>query len=233
MASTYRPIQAFDKAESYIKGMPLRDVQVRILDQAHKFLWMYKPWRWTIGSLPDVTLVAGTTDYSIALPSDFLYGTDAHLTDQDDQNKTIIIEPALHATAYPGSPSRIAITGTAGSTGQMRVHPKPAQIGSPVPVIISLYKKSSTVLTPENINTTGVLSLPDEWFWVFEAGVLWQAYRWADDARAGSVTYSAGRGAQYTGMYAEFLAALDYMASKEKLPLAEPTSYTEDRKTRG
>jgi hypothetical protein len=162
VASTYIPNIAFDKAVSYVKDMPLHEVKVRILDQVQKMMWMASPWRWTIGDLPVTTLLANTTDYSIALPSDFLYAIDAFFTDKDDQTHPLLVEPALPAdVGAPGTVSRIAITGTAGSTGTLRVAPKPGTtLPAPAPVIISLYKKTSPVLTDENVHTAGTLTLP-------------------------------------------------------------------------
>jgi hypothetical protein len=234
MASTYSPHAAFEKAHSYVKDMPLREVQVRILDQISKMIWMAAPWRWSIGDLPVTTLAADTTDYSIAIPSDFLYATDAFYTDKALQTHPLLIEPALPAdVGVPGLISRIAITGTPGSTGTLRIAPKTGTtIESPAPVIISLYKKTSPILSESNIHTPGIISLPDEWFWVFEEGVLWQAYLWGDDTRAGGATVSEDR-VQYQGQYANFMAALIQMRAREKLPVQEPVVKHEDRKTRG
>jgi hypothetical protein len=234
VASTYIPNIAFDKAVSYVKDMPLHEVKVRILDQVQKMMWMASPWRWTIGDLPVTTLLANTTDYSIALPSDFLYAIDAFFTDKDDQTHPLLVEPALPAdVGAPGTVSRIAITGTAGSTGTLRVAPKPGTtLPAPAPVIISLYKKTSPVLTDENVHTAGTLTIPDEWFWVFEEGVLWQAYIWGDDSRAGGSTVSGGR-VQYSGQLGNFMAALEEMKTREKLPVAEPVAKQEASRTRG
>jgi hypothetical protein len=234
MASTYKPFIAFDRAHDYVKEMPLAKVKVRIMDQINKMMWLYAPWRWTIGDLPVTTLAASTSDYNIALPSDFLYADDAFYTDKDNQTHPLLVEPALPAdTGAPGLPSRIAITGTAGSTGSVRVVPTPGtSIESPAPVIISLYKKTSPVLTESNIHTAGVLLIPDEWFWVYEEGVMWLAYQWGDDSRAGAAQFAGGR-TQYSGQYGNFMAALDFMRTKEKLPEAEPQAKAEGRSTRG
>jgi hypothetical protein len=234
MASTYIPNEAFEKARSYAKDMPLREVKVRILDQVNKMMWMAAPWRWTIGDLPVTTLAADTSDYNISLPSDFLYATDAFYTDKDDQTHPLLVEPALPAdVGAPGLPSRIAITGTAGSTGTLRITPKTGTtIESPAPVIISLYKKTSPVLAEDNVHTAGQLSLPDEWFWVFEEGVLWQTYIWADDSRAGGATVTGGK-IQYSSQYGNFMAGLEEMKLREKLPVMEPMAKAEGSRTRG
>jgi hypothetical protein len=233
MASTYRPIEAFDKVKIYIKSMPLDSVGVRVLDQTLKMMWMVAPWRWTISDLPVTTLASDTQDYSLALPSDFLYGYDAYYTDGDDTTRALVIEPALPADLKViGMPTRIAITGTAGSTGVLRTAPKPGTLTGTYD-IISLYKKISPVFTASNIYTAGTQVIPDEWFWVFEEGALYQAYKYADDQRAGSAQVDPISGRiQYTGQRAIFEAALLQMIAREKLPLIEP-SQVENRRTRG
>lgn len=213
--------------------MPLHDVQVPILNQISTMMWMAAPWRWSIGSLPVITLASDTQDYNIALPSDFLYATDAYLADGDNQFDTLLVEPALPTTVtMVGRPKRISISGTAGGTGTLRVAAKPGTLNTP-PSIISMYKKTAPVLTAETLHTAGVLLFDDEWAWVFEEGVLWQAYQWGDDSRAGTVTVDNQGRVQYNGQRGCFEAALVEMRRREKLPEPDPEAKQETRPKRG
>ena len=63
--------------------------------------------------------------------------------------------------------------------------------------------------------------MDDEWFWVYTAGVLWKAYQWGDDQRAGGVTLGANGAPQYTGQLGNFRDGLRIMAEREKLPSVE------------
>ena len=231
---TYIPRTAFQKALSYVKDMPLRDVQVPILDQINKMLWMSAPWRWTLAALPVVPLVSSTQDYVLALPSDFMYATDAYLSDGDSQYDTLLVEPALPSNVgIIGRPRRIAITGTPGENGVLRTSTITGTLSASPPSIISLYKKTAPLLTAETVHDAGVLLIPDEWAWVYEEGVLWQAYQWADDKRAGGAQANSQGQTQYTGQRGSFEAAIIQMKDREKLPENEPAVKQENRKTRG
>jgi hypothetical protein len=232
MASTYKPVEAFDKVKDLIKGQTLETIRVRLLDQVNKMMWLAAPWRWTLGDLPVITLATDDQDYSIALPADFLYAYDAYYTDGDDTTKSLVIEPALPADLkIKGMPSRISISGDAGTTGTMLTSPVPGTLTGTYQ-IVSLYKKISPVFSAENIYTAGTQVFPDEWFWVFEEGALYQAYKYADDQRAGSAQVDPISGRiQYTGQRAIFEAALLQMLAREKLPVTEQTA--DNRPTRG
>jgi len=222
MASTYKPSRALLKAESFLHHKPVTDEAAAILDHINKIIWMAAPWRWTLGSLPVVTLLADDQDFDIALPSDFLFVQSAELTDTDDLQKPLVIEPVVAPThGCSGIPARIAVTGTPGSTGQMDIYPKwGSTIPSPAPRIISLYKKTAPSVTQANMDTAGTLVMDDEWFWVYETGVMWQAFKFGNDLRAGSVT-ADNQSVKYTGEYAAFIAALRWMAGREKLSINE------------
>lgn len=231
--ATYKPRTAFNKATSYLKSMPLTQIQLPLLDQINNMMWMAAPWRWTIGSLPTVTLLSDTQDYTIALPSDYLYTTDAYLADGDNQFDTLLVEPALPAdVTVVGRPKRISVTGAPSTAGVLRTATKTGTLTSP-PEIISMYKKQAPALTLATSNTAGILLFPDEWAWVYEEGVLWQAYLWGDDPRAGSISATSEGQIQYTGQRACFEAALIEMRNREKLPEPDPVAKRELRPTRG
>lgn len=214
MASTFKPQQAFDYAKTYIKDMPLERLGPAVLDDVHKIMWMAAPWRWTLGSFPVVTVVTDTQDYSVSVPADFLYLVDAYETDGVKPTRPLKIEPTLPTTVtLVGQVGRVALNGTT-----FRLSPKPGTQPSSAPKIISMYKKTAPNITASNQATAGVQIFDDEWFWVFREGVLWKAYQFADDSRAGSVQVASNGQIQYTGQRATFEAALTFMKANEKLP---------------
>jgi len=223
MAATYRPIDAFDICKRFIKNMPLEQVQVRVLDSVSKVMWMAAPWRWSIGSLPNITLVANTQDYTVALPADFLYAVTSYVTDQNGGSpRDLEIVPSMPVGGLVGQVSRVAFTGTAGTNGTARFFPKPVTLPTGTQTVISMYKKTAPVITPANVFTAGTLVFDDEWTPVYEAGVLWLSYLFADDTRAGSAQ-ADGRGTySFTGQRAVFEANIQLMKEREKLLIVDP-----------
>lgn len=218
MASTLKPQDAFDYAKHFIKDMPLDKVLPRLVDDVSKLMWMAAPWRWTLGSMPVITLASATTDYSVTLPGDFLFLHSAYLTD-GTQVRKLRVEPTLPvAVTLQGQPSRISII----NSNTARISPKPGSQPSVIPNIISLYKKMAPTIAAKDMNTAGIQGFDDEWFWVFQEGLLWRAYQYAEDQRAGSAQVSSNGQIAFTGQRAVFEAGLQFMKANEKLPEPEP-----------
>lgn len=222
MASTFAPARALDYIGEFIKRMNLNDVGHLILDHALKHLWMAAPWRWTVGALTPVTLVSNQEDYTITRPTpdDMLYLLRAQLawSGGKDGARELSIEPFLPANVIVGQVSTVALT----SSTNLRVFPEPGTV-SGVQQVILQYKKTCPEIKKSNMNTVGVQVFDDEWFPVFVQGALYQAYLFADDARAGSATVQPN-GASYSGQLGVYRSFLNEMALREKLP-----SYPEDR----
>lgn len=216
MASTYRPKDAFDYAKHYVKEQALEKVGYRLLDDVQKIMWMAAPWRWSIGSMPTFNLTAATQDYTITLPGDFLYLVDAYVTDGLTAPRYLKVEATLPTTGeLTGQPNHLAIIGSTIA----RVLPVPGSVQN-TPTVVSLYKRISPVITNTNLTNAGVQVFDDEWFWVYQEGVLWRAYQYADDNRAGSAQTSSKDGestVSYSGQFAVFMAALEKMKQNEPL----------------
>ena len=220
MPSTWIPERSFQLASSMVKGMNLVDVKDRILDAPQKLIWTAAPWRWTLGSLPETTLVANTQDYPITLPVDYFYTTQLWLTTGADATKQIEVVPTLPAdVGTRGQVTRACIIeGTPTST--LRTYPRVGNVAANTE-IYGIYKKLPPTITKNNCGTAGVLVMPDEWIQVYEAGVLYYAYLFADDQRAGGAS-SAGNGrSQYSGQLAVFMAMIDEMKKREPLPISD------------
>lgn len=215
MASTYAPSRAFDYVGEFIKRMNLNDVGHLILDHALKHLWMAAPWRWTIGTLTPVTLLTNTEDYTITRPSpdNMLYLLRAQLvTSGKDGARELEIEPFLPANSITGQPSTVALT----TSTNLRVFPEPGTVAGTQQIILQ-YKKTCPTITKATMHTAGVQVFDDEWFPVYTQGVLYHAYLFADDARAGSATVQPN-GTSYSGQLGVYRSFLNEMALREKLP---------------
>ncbi len=170
-----------------------------------------------------------TQDYTITTPAGFLYLLDGYISDGDRVFRQLQVEPSLPSDVKViGDPSRISYQGS----NTYRTFPKTGTIPvSPARQMILRYKKTAPEITNETQFTAGHLVMDDEWFWVYNAGVLWRAYQWADDARAGGVTSSA-QGPVYTGQFAAFQEGIRAMRDREKLPLQEPADAVNPKEVR-
>ena len=233
MASVRVPYDAIILNKPFIKGMEtVESVAARILDNAVKEFWMESPWRWTLGALETVTLVANTQDYSLTSPStgptDFLYVVQAYTTDGVGPTRDLEIVPVLPVDAnLLGQPSKIAFI--AGSPAKIRVHPVPGALINTTK-IISIYKKTAPYVDRSTMYSTMTsLGLPeDEWFHVYCDLVLYHLYKYADDQRAGGVTMTPN-GPQYTGQLGTYKAKVWEMTQREKLPIWDSRDQSAER----
>lgn len=225
MSSTFTPQQAIDYTKVMLKNMPIERVAVQILNNVSSLMWMSAPWRWSIGTFPTVTLTSNTQDYTVAIPSDFLYIQNSYSTDESGNVPRIFhIDSFIPPGGKIGIPSRIAlISGSPGSSGTIRVTPKPTTLPTPAWKLVTLYKKQAPVVTNKNLNTPGTLVFDDEWFPVFVSGILYYGYLFGDDQRAGGgqIDPSSNR-IQFTGQRGIFEADLSLMKQRERLAGMDP-----------
>lgn len=223
MASTIPPIAAFDYSKRGIKNMPLDQIEVRLLDDINKQFWMAGNWRWTIGTLAAIPLVSITADYTLAVPTDFLYLVAAYISDGAGVTRYLGIMPTLPANGtVSGIPDFISYQGS----NIFRVSPIPGTLPSPTKELICYYKKKAPTITARNAFTAGTLVFDDEYFPVYSAGVLAAAYAYGDDQRSGTVTVDGRGTVAYTGQRALFMAGIARMAQ------IEPTPYFDSRTTK-
>jgi len=223
MASTYRPIDAFNFSKAFIKLMPLEEAGPLILDNAMKMFWMAAPWRWTLGNYPAVTLEASRVDYVTVDPSDFLVlvpGAAYISAGADDVGRDVDAVAHIHSTVKRVSALPTQITHP--EANRIRVSPKPTATVTSGTQLISLYKKTCPTITAENSHTPGVQVFDDEWFHVYVSAVLYQAYLFADDGRAGGVQFSEGGQKVFTGQRGVFEANIQHMRETEPM-LVQPS----------
>jgi hypothetical protein len=214
----YSPNSALTFAKTMVKFLPVNDTTVayQILDSVAKEMWLAAPWSWTLDSMPAVTVTGSAgVDYAISTPADFLYLVSADLSDGN------ITDP-LNISAFLPTNSTIvgAPTSIAHSTNQIRVYPKPPTGYSKS--LIAKYKTVPPDITVSNYSTAGAHGVPDAWFWVYQAGVLYYAYLYADDQRAGSCQIDANGRYAFTGQLAVWQTGMEMMRRAEALPLQFP-----------
>lgn len=221
MASTFTPQQAADYAKRYVKNMPFEQVAIQVCDDVSKYMWMAAPWRWSIGAFPNISLLNSTQDYTASLPADFLYLENAYITDQTGGVPRILhIEPFLAPGGKQGTPSRLAIvSGSPGGSGTVRFLPAPGAGSIPTSsTVISHYKKQAPTIKASNMNTAGTLVFDDEWFHVYVSGVLYYAYLFGDDQRAGGAQIDPASGkVSFSGQRGVWEANIALMKQREKL----------------
>lgn len=212
---SYAPNDAFDAAKIFIRQMTLEDVRYRVLDDANKLIWMADSWRWTIGAVPNFNLVSSQQDYTgITEPADYLYTTKAYVTDGDKYG-SLRVEPAMSTTGVEagGWPTMISRY----SAGNYRLFPKPGIIPDTV-TVVQLYKKTAPLINADSAGTAGALVMPDEWFHVYVALVLYFAYLYGFDGRAGGAQYNQQtKEAVYVGQLGVAMAMIDGMRMREPL----------------
>lgn len=220
----YAPSDAILYAKSMIKSMPIdtgsaltNGVPYKLVDYVASLMWSAAPWKWTIGTLPTVSVVAATTDYSVTPPADFLYLNKAIISDGSTSNELRIVSALPATITQVGVPSQIAYLD---ASNIVRVGPKPPT--SYAQTLTMLYKKTPSKLISSNYGTAGAQIFPDAYFPVFQAGVLWHAYQYADDARAGGATVDGEGKRQYTGQLGIFQSMIAEMRMEEKLTLEYP-----------
>ena len=190
----------------------------QITDYISSLMWTAAPWSWTIGTMSTVALAAGTTDYAVSSPpTDLLYLVKANISDSSLTNEIRIVAALPATITQIGVPSQVAYL-TASSA--VRISPKPPATYSQT--LTMLYKKQPTKITSSNYATAGSLIFPDCYFPVYQAGVLWQSYLYADDSRAGGVTVDGEGKRQYTQQLGTFQGMLAEMRQDEKILLDYP-----------
>lgn len=229
MASTKAPINAITLATEMVRGMPLERIALSICNDINNYIWFAANWKWSVGVFSPISLLADTGDYTVTYPSDFLHGLFGKITDTGKNTPTdlecVSFIPSTSG-GVKGIPNQIYLPGTASQSATVRVFPKPGAITDPKTLWV-FYKKTLTQLTQKTLYT-GTLPFDDEFYPVFEAGVLWKAYMYADDRRSGE-SQLGGERVGFSGQRATFEAALANMISKTEGLLLDPKKTLDGR----
>ena len=225
MSSTFKLIDAFNDVKQKVRKMPLEDVQLQILQDALTDFWMAATWRWTVNGFV-MGLTAGSADQPITPPlTNILYFIDAIFSD----GQTIYpghVEPFLPVTVVKGVPNKLWYNSV---TSAFKVSPLPINLPNNNTWSLSArYKLQVPILTPPNIRVAGTQLFDDEYWPVFKNALLYYAYLWGDDQRAGQLTFANGQ-VQATGQLGLYQFGLQQMKEREPL-LTEYSNKTQEEK---
>lgn len=210
------PYSAIEYAKKLTKNMPMDRISLDIQNEVLYRMWMAAPFRWTVESLPSFDLVANTSEYNIDFPDDFLYAIQSVITNgEGHEEKLDIVSSISQDVGYVGRPSKIAFLGSAGESGVVRISPLPAQVEG-TEKVIGLYKKTCPSITTSSQFLESSLPFSREWFRVYKCGVLYLAYHYSDDRRAGETNFNGER-VVFTGARADFELGLEEMRKREPL----------------
>jgi hypothetical protein len=206
--------EALDYAKQFVKKTRIdaTEVKARLLDDAHKMLFMAHPWSWTLGAAGVVTFAASTQDY-VTAAADFLRIQWAGRTD-NDRMIDLGIAPQLPAhTAYVGPPKKIAHVSTAGANITVRYWPTPTTTDKS----LIIYKKTATEITAANSGNPDVTDFPNEFQPLYQELVLYKAWQFWRDPRAGDAQIVKGGGVAYTGQLGVVRALIEEYRSGEPI----------------
>lgn len=205
MAAARRPYEALVTCREMVKGMPLErpEIAVPMLKYISNMMWMAAPFRWSVGRLSDTVVVADTVAHTLtSTPSDLLYLLQAQI-DDGESTWPLEVVPELPSTkTLAGTPKYVAFVPTA----TLRIQPPATQLSAgKTRTIRGFYKKVAPTINAITCHAAGQLQMDDEWFGVFEDGVLWRAYLYADDPRSDMQMKA-------------FMGALEVMKQSEPMP---------------
>jgi len=146
-------------------------VGARFASEIRDIMWNFYPWKVSLGDLQPMALVQNQADYgppAYILPTDFYGLHDVWLRSFNDEFIPLSVSKEVPISATPLTPSTVAVT----ENGYLRFHPRPVYY-SPDWWFEGKYKKSTTSITPSNLNST-VLPWDDMYFPVFRRGLIWK-----------------------------------------------------------
>lgn len=218
------PNDAINYVKRFLGNVPVDDtaLKLRLLDDAHKLLWMADNWPWTVASLEVVTLVNDTQDVNLVNTyTDFLSLQHAYMISGNGQTKDDLRVASVLpvTTSLKGRPTQVQYV--AGSPNKLRFFPVPTGYATlpttQVPKVIGIYKKKSALIdnTSAAADYTTTSGVPADYFWVFQEIVLLKGYEFTHDPRLGSVQVGP-QGTVYSGQYAVVQDALAYIRRNEE-----------------
>lgn len=218
---TYKVQDGLTLAQKLAKGVPFTNIDNTICDIVSATMYKFYPWRDTLAVIPAGTypLVDGQQDYSLGAitmmrPTQFwLVRTDT------SPNEVININVAKNLTIDLIPKSPLAVRSASLQAGILKLRLESAV---QIPSGTSWELQGEYQPHPTKISDLqDGFWFADEYLEVFAKGLVYWAYRLADDSRMGSMQSQDGR-AVYTGALAEFMQAIQDMAAAEDFGNIDP-----------
>lgn len=199
-----------------VRGIPLADIDETFADIINTKIWRAFPWSWTLAALTSIALVEDQQDYSMTVgdAAAIMRLTKTWITKTDsDPDQVCDIMPwkwlAPNLAQDVGWPNFSYIHHERRSN-KLRLEAKVSLATSETLFIDGEYQTNPTKITDP---TTAIVH-PDRYFDVIVSGIMWLAFKFANDKRAGSSVVVNGQ-VQYTGQLGEFHDSLISMAEAE------------------
>ena len=211
---TYTYQDALNVAQKMGKGVPFSGVDTTICDLVSSRIYKAYPWRDTLVVIPSpVALVDSTQDFSTGL-TDIFRMTQFWIIRSDvtpNIYRDIDVAKSLSVDLVNKSPYNIRSASYQAGINKFRLE---SAVSIPSGSTFSLggeYQPHPTKVS----DMQDTVWFADEQLEVLAAGLLYWAYRLADDSRAGSASKVGDGPVQYTGQLAEFMSAIEDMAKAE------------------
>jgi len=221
MAKTFTVDDAFGLAKKLAKGIPFAGIDLTIANIVNATIYKAFPWRDTLksstpaGTSPtwtEVSLTDGNQDFATGL-TDIYRMTQFWITRTDtspNQIRNIDVAKNIPIDLIPKSPYAVRQASYQAGINKFRLESAVSVPSGTTWTLGGEYQPHPTKLT----DLENPFWFDDEHLEVFAKGLVYWAYRLADDSRAGAMRTSDGK-AVYTGALGEFMQAIDSMAGGE------------------
>lgn len=228
MSATRTPQDALDFSKQLIKSMPFDRVWDQIAQEASNYIWTAAPWRWAVGVISPIPLTAGTQTFNyVTPPTDFLRLEQCFISNGSSAREVKPVSSMPLSATLTRPPNFVSTSSITSST--------PSQISFEAlyPAIPSgqthefwaWYKKIVPSLVGQ-LNIPGALVMDDDYYQLYTEWVLYYAYRYADDQRAGGAQVTLNsqgeRQIAYSGQLAVAHAALEELRRSELILYSFP-----------
>ena len=224
-AGSYTPSDAITQNKVFVGNLPTTTTQYIACDLVQSIIWTLFPWNWTVNTLTNISLVDGQQDYSHSQTDFYRFvNLELNLT-SNSPNVVRAITQKQHLSQElitKGGIDTIRFFSWEPNISKIRLD-YPASIPSGTTIVIQgNYQFLPTKITSSNFSTA--LNLPDHYFPVYVAGVLWQLYDLNNDPRAGTAQVVRGEKV-YTGQLGKFHDLLLQMKAAEDFSDGEDLVY--------
>lgn len=223
MAATYKPIDAIEYGRRFVKGIPVTDVDAQMCDFVQNEIWYYYPWMFTLKQktkVNDAFLTDKTQDIT-GVPTDFdsLIRARLRRTDLTDGNyyKELTIADHLEPTnpGVYGSYNLFDFISYESEINKFRLEGQIQIVTNELTQLDIDYQKIPAKILDTGLATV-MVDIPDWFFPIFSAGIMWQLMVLANDKRQGAMTITKSGAAVYTGQMGVFYNGLMSRAYSER-----------------
>lgn len=217
MAKTYAVKDALTLAQKMGKGVPFDRVDVSIADIVNSTIYKSFPWRDVLkpsgtGGWTEVALTDGNQDFATGL-TDIYRMTQFWIRRTDTspaQVRNIGVAQSITIDLVSKSPYAVRQAAYQAGINKFRLEGAVQVPSGTTWTLGGEYQPNPTKLTDISNN----FWFDDGHLEVFAKGLIYWAYRLADDSRAGAMQMTDGH-ATYTGALGEFMQAIKEMSANE------------------